>query len=217
MVLLDHFANKSNTFCLSLPLLLSHFLLGSIRIPQSMVPCNVFGGTLVQVGTGLFNLGCFCWDYLEGVKIFLVELLVRWERGFSTWDVYVGIVWCWWKCFFGNRGKVGKGLFNLRCLWWTQWQLDYFLLRCSTHPGEVVAVTGSSSILGSWQKDKVRICSSVHIWKILWKILLRWSKWWDRVQKTTSGGSILVGLVLKSWQQHQGVNLFQTNVESLNI
>ena len=28
-------------------------------------------------------------------------------------------------------------------------------LRCPTHAGEMVAVTGSSSILGSWQKDKV--------------------------------------------------------------
>ena len=27
--------------------------------------------------------------------------------------------------------------------------------RCSTHPGEMLAVTGSSGLLGSWQKDKV--------------------------------------------------------------
>ena len=83
---------------------------------------NVFGGNRGKVGTGLFNLGCLCWDCLVLMKMYLVELL----------DVY---------------GELN----------------DYLLLRCSTHPGEVVAVTGSSSILGSWQKDKVRICSSVHI------------------------------------------------------
>ena len=86
---------------------------------------NVFGGNHGKVGTGLFNLGCLCWDCLVLMKIFLVELL----------DVY---------------GELNDNLI-ISCL------------RCSTHPGEVVAVTGSSSILGSWQKDKVRICSSVHI------------------------------------------------------
>ena len=38
-----------------------------------------------------------------------------------------------------------QGLLEPHCLF----------LRCPTHAGEMVAVTGSSSILGSWQKDKV--------------------------------------------------------------
>ena len=36
---------------------------------------NVFGGNRGKVGTGLFNLGCLCWDCLVLMKIFLVELL----------------------------------------------------------------------------------------------------------------------------------------------
>ena len=31
---------------------------------------NVFGGNRGKVGTGLFNLGCFCWDCLEWVTMF---------------------------------------------------------------------------------------------------------------------------------------------------
>ena len=55
---------------------------------------NIFGGTLGQVGTGLFNLGCLFWDCFVLMKMLLMEIVVRWERCFSIWDVYVGIVWC---------------------------------------------------------------------------------------------------------------------------
>ena len=55
---------------------------------------NVVGGNRGKVGTGLFNLGCSFWDCFVLMKMFLVEIVVRWERGFSTWDVYFGIVLC---------------------------------------------------------------------------------------------------------------------------
>ena len=55
---------------------------------------NVFGGNRGKVGMGLFNLGCLFWDCFVLMKMLLMEIVVRWERCFSTWDVYVGIVWC---------------------------------------------------------------------------------------------------------------------------
>ena len=68
---------------------LGMFLLGLFGVGE-----NIFGGTLGQVGTGLFNLGCLFWDCFVLMKMLLMEIVVRWERCFSIWDVYVGIVWC---------------------------------------------------------------------------------------------------------------------------
>ena len=108
--------------------------------------------------------------------------MVRWKGAFQLGMFILGLFCVDVYDVGGNRVKVGRGLFNLGCLCWDCLVLmkmylvellDVYgelndnliisCLSCSTHPGEIVAVTGSSSILGSWQKDKVRICSSVHI------------------------------------------------------
>ena len=59
------------------------FILGLFCVDE-----NVVDGNRGKVGTVLFNLGCLCWYCLVLMKMFLLEIVVRWERGFSTWDVY---------------------------------------------------------------------------------------------------------------------------------
>ena len=137
---------------------------------------NVFGGNHGKVGTGLFNLGCLCWDCLVLMKMYLVELL----------DVY---------------GELN----------------DYFLLRCSTHPGEVVAVTGSSSILGSWEKDKVKICSSVHISKNIMKNIIKVIQMVRQSQEDNLWRLNLGWVSAEELATAPRCQFFETNVESLNI
>ena len=78
---------------------------------------NVVGGNRGKVGTGLFNLVCLFGDCFVFMKMLLVEIVVRWERCFSTWDFMLVLFGVDENVFIGNRGEVGKGLFNLGCLW----------------------------------------------------------------------------------------------------
>ena len=49
------------------------------------------------------------------MKMLVVEIVVRWERKLGMFMlVLFGVDE---NVFIGNRGKVGKGLFNLGCLW----------------------------------------------------------------------------------------------------
>ena len=53
-------------------------------------------------------LGLFCVD--ENV---LVEIVVRWERGFFTWMFMLELFGVDENAFGGTLGQVGTGLFNL--------------------------------------------------------------------------------------------------------